>query len=129
MKRSKEFIGNSIFIETLETGKRYWRWKYRFNGKHTMISMGEYGTVTEFEVREKVEKFKIAMRNGVKPDNRKDAKGLARLHEVVESMDRQINDDIENLNDNYQKIKTKLLTLQNANDEIDQILKKREDDK
>jgi integrase len=68
--------GNGLYLEVSPTGGKYWRMKYRFNGKEKRLAIGVYPDVTLHEAREKRRLAKKELDAGRDPS---EVKKLARL--------------------------------------------------
>jgi len=62
-KPYKIFDINGLYIEIRPTGKKYWRVKYRFNGKEKTKTIGEYPFITLQKAREEVVLLKSKLQN------------------------------------------------------------------
>lgn len=56
-----------LYLEVMPSGSKYWRLKYRLQGKEKRISLGIYPTVSLTAAREKKLKIKDELRSGVNP--------------------------------------------------------------
>lgn len=56
-----------LCIEVRSTGAKLWRVRYRFAGKASMISLGEYPTIGLADARQKQEEIKTLLANNVDP--------------------------------------------------------------
>ncbi len=45
-KPYREADGGGLYIEVMPNGSKYWRWKYRFDGKEKRLALGVYPEVT-----------------------------------------------------------------------------------
>lgn len=52
-KPVKVFDGNGLYLEVSKTGGKWWRLKYRFNGKEKRLSLGVYPEIGLQEARER----------------------------------------------------------------------------
>lgn len=66
-KVQRLFDGGGLYIEILPSGGRYWRLKYRHNGKEKRLAIGVYPTVTLAAARDAREKAKALLRAGRDP--------------------------------------------------------------
>lgn len=77
-KAVKLFDGGGLYLEVAPSGGKWWRLKYRFQGKEKRISLGTYPTVSLKDARERREQAKRLIEQGVDPSNqRKEAKAAA----------------------------------------------------
>jgi len=56
-----------LFLLVNSTGSKYWRLKYRLEGKEKLLAIGVYSNVSLAEAREKRDQAKKQMANGVDP--------------------------------------------------------------
>lgn len=56
-----------LCLEVRPTGSKLWRVRYRFNGKASMISLGEYPAVGLADARQRQEEIKTLLANDVDP--------------------------------------------------------------
>lgn len=69
------FDGGGLYLEVSPTGGKWWRLKYRFDGKEKRISLGTYPEVTLRDARERRDGARKLLAAGVDPGaNRKAAK-------------------------------------------------------
>ena len=54
-------------------GSRWWRFRYRFDGKEKMLALGVYPEVTLKEAREKRDEARKMLRDGIDPSQAKKA--------------------------------------------------------
>ncbi len=52
-KSYKKFDGAGLYLEIMPSGKKFWRFRYRFDGKEKRLSFGEYPIITLKEARDK----------------------------------------------------------------------------
>ena len=52
VKPYKVADSNGLYIDVRPTGSKYWRQKYRFNGKEKLLSHGKYPEVSLAEARQ-----------------------------------------------------------------------------
>ena len=72
-KLYKEFDGGGLYLEVAPKGGKWWRIKYRFQGKEKRISLGIYPTVSLKEARESREQAKKLLAQGIDPSEQKKA--------------------------------------------------------
>ncbi|AXY56661.1 DUF4102 domain-containing protein [Acinetobacter chinensis] len=66
---------NGLCIEVRPSGTKLWRFRYRFNGKASMLSLGEYPLVGLADARKARDQAKILLDDGINPSqNRKQEK-------------------------------------------------------
>lgn len=83
----KLFDSGGLYLEASIAGGKWWRLKYRFNGKENRISLGVYPTVTLKEARERRDEAKRLLSQGINPsEERKNKKELLSDHYSFESI-------------------------------------------
>ena len=66
---------NGLCIEIRPSGTKLWRYRYRFNSKASMLSLGEYPLVGLADARKARDQAKILLDDGINPSqNRKQEK-------------------------------------------------------
>jgi len=71
-KVQRLFDGGGLYLEISPTGGRWWRFKYRFDGKEKRLSLGVYPDVSLRNARERRDEMRRLVANGVDPSvNRK----------------------------------------------------------
>jgi integrase len=76
-KAYKLFDSGGLYLEVTTTGAKYWRWKYRFSGKEKRLAFGVYPDVTLKTAREKRDKARSQLANGIDPGEARRAEKLA----------------------------------------------------
>ena len=66
-KPARIFDGRGLYIEIAPSGGKWWRWKYRFEGKKRLLSMGTYPDVTLKAARERRDEARALLQSGVDP--------------------------------------------------------------
>ena len=61
--------GGGLFLLVAKSGSRYWRLKYRFNGKEKLLSVGVYPKISLKEARIKRDEAKKLLSNGIDPSD------------------------------------------------------------
>ena len=78
-KTLKLFDGGGLYLEVAPSGGKWWRLKYRFDGKENRISLGVYPVVGLKDARERREQAKKLLAQGIDPSaNRKAVKTAVR---------------------------------------------------
>ena len=76
----KLFDGKGLFLLVKPDGKRYWRMKYRHNGKEKLLAIGTYPTVTLAMARDKAREAREALQQGSDPSAQRQQDKLLRQH-------------------------------------------------
>lgn len=63
--------GQGMYLEVKPTGAKYWRLKYRFDGKEKLAALGVYPTVSLLADRKAREAIKDQIRAGLDPSHEK----------------------------------------------------------
>ena len=71
-----------LFLLVLPTGGRYWRMKYRFDGKEKSLSFGTYPETSLKEARNKRDEARKQIQEGIDPSQEKK---LAKLTRAINS--------------------------------------------
>ncbi len=73
-----------LYLETSKVGSKYWRWKFRFQGKESRISLGRWPDVSLKQAREKRDEYRKTLADGIDPRRgRKTGGGLVTFGEVA----------------------------------------------
>lgn len=76
-----------LFLLVNPSGSKYWRWKFRVDGKEKLLSFGTYPDVGLREAREKRDEAKKLMAAGIDPAQNRKAQKAARTEEVANSFE------------------------------------------
>jgi len=77
-KQQKLSDGGGLFLLVHPNGSRYWRWKYRVNGKEKLLGMGIYPEVSLAKAREAREEARRLLASGVDPSEHRKAATASR---------------------------------------------------
>ena len=66
-KPVKLFDGGGMFLIVMPRGGKWWRFKYRFNGKENQVSLGVFPTVSLADARLKRDELRRLLSSGVDP--------------------------------------------------------------
>ena len=82
-KEYKLFDGGGLYLSITPKGQKWWRLKYRFNGKECRISLGVYPLTTLADARSEREKLKKLIKEGINPSQtRKEEKEATKQDEI-----------------------------------------------
>lgn len=70
-----------LYLEVVPAGGKWWRFKYRFNGKENRMSLGTYPDTTLKEAREKRDNARKQLSNGIDPNEHRKAAKASRANE------------------------------------------------
>ena len=73
----KVFDGGGLFLFVTEVGK-YWRWKYRFDGKEKSLSFGKYPEISLAKARELHQEGRTLLKEGQNPSDKRKIEKLTR---------------------------------------------------
>lgn len=63
----KKFYGKGLYLLTLHSGTQAWRYKYRYDGKEKLISLGIYPTISLEEALQRLARCRDFLANGFDP--------------------------------------------------------------
>ena len=79
-KKYKLADGNGLTLLIHPDGSRHWRYRYSFNGKESMLSLGKYPEVTLAQARGVHAEYRARLKQGINPANhRKEEKRKASI--------------------------------------------------
>jgi len=73
--------GDGLYLEVSPTGKKYWRFQYRYGGKRPRLSFGVFPEVTLQEARDRRDASRKLLREGINPGLHQKKERLRRVHE------------------------------------------------
>ena len=71
-----------LYLEVSPSGNKWWRLKYRFDGKEKRLALGVYPDVGLKDARERRDEARKLLASGVDPGEHRKAQKRARTHEV-----------------------------------------------
>ncbi len=71
--------GSGLYLFITARGQKWWRFKYLYNGKNQLLSVGTYPQTSLAEARSKTHDFVTLLKNGVNPSDNRKAQKSARL--------------------------------------------------
>ena len=86
-KTIKLFDGGGLYLEISPAGGKWWRLKYRFNGKEKRLSLGVYPDVNLKEARERRDSARKLLANGVDPSENRKAVKAAQVNRAGNSFE------------------------------------------
>lgn len=96
-----------LCIEVAPSGSKLWRWRYLFNGKGQMLSLGKWPEVTLEQARRKRDEARDLVRAGKHPTREKKAQKLRRIVEGEQTFEKVARHwmelKAESLNEKYHK--------------------------
>ncbi|HEX6176020.1 MAG TPA: Arm DNA-binding domain-containing protein, partial [Candidatus Binatia bacterium] len=73
----KLFDGGGLYLIVTPTGRKWWRWKYRFGGKEKGLSFGVYPEVSLKAARQRRDDARSQIANGIDPGEARRAVKIA----------------------------------------------------
>ena len=67
----KHFWGRGLYLQVMPNGGRYWRYKYRYNGKDRILALGVLPIVSLQRARARHQVARQWLAAGIDPANRK----------------------------------------------------------
>ncbi len=86
-KIRKLFDGGGLYLEVTPRGGKWWRLKYRFEGKEKRLSLGVYPDVTLKDARARRDEARRLLVNGVDPSEQRKAEKAAKADEAANSFE------------------------------------------
>jgi len=86
-KALRMFDGGGLYLQVEPTGGKLWRYKYRFEGKEKLLSLGTYPEVSLLEARRRHFEAREKLAQGIDPSAAKKATKAARLGLVENSFE------------------------------------------
>lgn len=86
-KQQKLSDGGGLFLLISPSGGKWWRMKYRFDGKEKLLSLGTYPDTSLKEAREKRDNARKLLASGINPSESRKAAKAARTAAVENSFE------------------------------------------
>src|SRR5699024_12844211 len=80
--------GQGLYLEVRPNGSKYWRYKYRFNGKEKRLAIGVFPEVTLKEARLEHQKARLQLAEGADPSAEKQLAKLMQSVAIADSFER-----------------------------------------
>ncbi len=81
------FDANGLYLEVAPSGGKWWRLKYRFQGKEKRLSLGVYPDVSLKDAREQRDKARKLLAQGTDPSDNRKANKSARADRAANSFE------------------------------------------
>lgn len=72
-----------LFLYVSATGKKYWKMRFFVDGKETTITFGQYPAISLAQARLERDRVKIALANGINPNQKKKAEKIEKLGSIT----------------------------------------------
>ncbi len=87
VKTQKHYDGHGMYLEVTPKGSKRWRLRYRFDNKEKTISLGLFPTVSLKDARDKRDKHRRLLAQGINPSERRQAEQSARVEQTANSFE------------------------------------------
>lgn len=87
IKPVRMFDGGGLYVEVSPTGGKWWRFKYRFDGKEKRLSLGVYPDVSLKEARDRRDSARKLLANHIDPGTHRKAQKAARADWTANSFE------------------------------------------
>jgi len=79
-KKKRYSDEKGLYLEVTPSGGRFWRLKYRFNGRESTLTIGSYPEVSLAQARRVRDEARIQLYNNIDPNAAKNQRLEALLH-------------------------------------------------
>ena len=86
-KRQRLFDSKGLYMEVAPSGGKWWRFKYRIDGKEKRISLGTYPDVSLSEARDNRDDARKLVSKGVDPSEHRKAQKVTRREKVTNNFE------------------------------------------
>lgn len=86
-KAFKMFDQQGLFIQITPSGGKWWRFKFRFNGKENLLSLGTYPEVSLKTARQKRDDARRLLAEGVNPSEQRKAHKASKRNNALHSFE------------------------------------------
>ena len=86
-KPLRHFDGRGLYLEISPTGGKWWRLKYRFDGKEKRLSLGVYPDVSLKDARERRDDARKLLANEIDPSENRKAAKAAKVERAANSFE------------------------------------------
>lgn len=101
---------HGLCLEINPNGSRLWRYRYRFQGKATMLALGEFPAISLADARQKRDAAKAILQQGINPaEQRRQQKQQHALDHTFKAIAQERLDKTTHLTPNYQKQTRRIL--------------------
>ncbi len=86
-KTMRHFDGGGLYLEVAPSGGKWWRFKFRFDGKEKRLSLGVYPEISLKDARERRDEARKQLANKVDPSENRKATKSARMDQVANTFE------------------------------------------
>ena len=86
-KTRRMFDGGGLYLEVAPRGGKWWRLKFRFQGKEKRISLGVYPDVSLKKARDRRDAARKLLADGVNPSDNRKAQKETQLEKAANSFE------------------------------------------
>ncbi len=86
-KAKKMFDGGGLYLELAPSGGKWWRLKYRVDGKEKRLSLGVYPDVSLKDARNRRDEARKLLVHGIDPSEHRKAKRTAKAEQAANSFE------------------------------------------
>ena len=86
-KARKLFDSGGLYLEVAPSGGKWWRLKYRFDGKEKRLSLGVYPDVSLKDARDRRDEARKLLANEIDPSENRKAKKAAKVERAANSFE------------------------------------------
>ncbi len=86
-KAKKMFDGGGLYLEIAPSGGKWWRLKYRFDGKEKRLSLGVYPDVSLKNARARRDEARKLLANEIDPSENRKAQKAAKNERAANSFE------------------------------------------
>ena len=81
------FDERGLYLEVAPSGGKWWRFKYRFEGKEKRISLGVYPDISLKDARNRRDDCRKMVANDIDPSEHRKAKKASRVEQAANSFE------------------------------------------
>lgn len=86
-KPAKMFDERGLFLMVTPSGGKWWRFRYKFDGKEKLLSLGVYPDIGLKDARERREEARKLLADGIDPGENRKAQKMARVERSANSFE------------------------------------------
>ncbi|HNP52349.1 MAG TPA: integrase arm-type DNA-binding domain-containing protein [Nitrosomonas nitrosa] len=86
-KPTKLYDGRGLYLIVTPTGSKWWRFRFKFDGKEKLLSLGIYPDISLKDARDRRDEARKLIANGVNPSENRKIQKLARADLVANSFE------------------------------------------